>query len=128
MSAARTPVQPWARPPLARDRPVRTAGGLFRTAQGTSAGINTGLGGVPLIATEDAVVAAVRLAYKVADAQIDRSARLAQRLREAGDRAVGARSDRKAIDATEQQPVVSSPDPVDADRAVPVATGGSRRS
>jgi hypothetical protein len=57
---------------------------------------------VPLIAAEDAVVAAVRMAYRVAEAQIERSSRLARRLREAGDRAVGARSDRKAIDATEQ--------------------------
>ena len=54
-----------------------------------------------MAATEDTVVAAVRMAYRVAEAQI-RSARLAQRLRESGDRAVGARSDRKAIDATEQ--------------------------
>jgi hypothetical protein len=55
-----------------------------------------------LTSAEDAVVAAVRLAYSVAAAQVDRSTRLAQRLREAGDRAVGARSDRKALDATEQ--------------------------
>ena len=40
--------------------------------------------------------------YKVAEAQIDRSARLARRLREAGDQAVGPRSDRQALDATEQ--------------------------
>ena len=57
---------------------------------------------MPLIAAEDAVVAAVRLAYQVAETQIERSARLARRLRKAGDRAVGARSDRKAVDATEQ--------------------------
>jgi hypothetical protein len=55
-----------------------------------------------LVAAEDAVVAAVRMAYNVAAAQVDRSTRLAQRLREAGDRAVGPRSDRKALDATEQ--------------------------
>ena len=48
------------------------------------------------------MVAAVRLAYKVADAQITRSTTLAQRLRAAGDRAVGEQSDRKALDATER--------------------------
>ena len=57
---------------------------------------------VPLTEAEDAVVAAVRMAYGVASAQVERSGRLAQRLREAGDRAIGERSDRKAIDATEQ--------------------------
>jgi hypothetical protein len=88
----------WSRPQLEREKPNRTAGGLYRTADGGRPGV----GGVPLAATQDTVVAAVRMAYRVAEAQIDRSARLADRLREAGDRAVGARSDRKAIDATEQ--------------------------
>jgi hypothetical protein len=89
---------PWPRPQLERSRPVRTAGAFYRTAEGAGPGV----GGVPLVAAQDAVVAAVRMAYKVAEAQIDRSARLARRLRDAGDRAVGARSDRKAVDATEQ--------------------------
>ena len=88
----------WSRPQLERTKPIRTAGGFYRTAE---RGQN-GLGGVPLIAAEDAVVTAVRLAYQVAETQIERSARLARRLRDAGDRAVGARSDRKAVDATEQ--------------------------
>jgi hypothetical protein len=87
----------WSRPQLDRDHPVRTAGGLYRTADDHKSGI----AGVPLIVAEDAVVAAVRMAYKVAQTQVDRSTRLARRLREAGDRAVGARSDRRAIDATE---------------------------
>jgi hypothetical protein len=81
----------WSRPQLERSRPIRTAEGA-----------RPGVGGVPLIAAQDAVVAAVRMAYRVAEAQIDRSTRLARRLREAGDRAVGARSDLKAVDATEQ--------------------------
>jgi hypothetical protein len=42
------------------------------------------------------------MAYRVAEAQIARSTRLAERLRETGDRAVGAPSDQKAVDATEQ--------------------------
>jgi hypothetical protein len=88
----------WSRPPLERSRPIRSAGGLYRTAEGGRPGV----GGVPLVAAQDAAVAAVRMAYRVAEAQIERSTRLAQRLREAGDRAVGARSDRKAVDATEQ--------------------------
>lgn len=88
----------WARPQLERNGPKRTAGGFYRTAEGRQ----SGLGGLPLNTAEDAVVAAVRLAYKVADAQVQRSARLAQRLRDAGDHAVGARSDRKAVDASEQ--------------------------
>jgi hypothetical protein len=88
----------WTRPPLDRDKPIRKAGGLYRTAEGGRPGI----GGLPLATAQDTAVAAVRMAYRVAEAQIDRSARLAKRLREAGDRAVGARSDRKAVDATEQ--------------------------
>jgi hypothetical protein len=88
----------WLRPQLERSKPIRTAAGFYRTAEGGRPGV----GGVPLTAAEDSVVAAVRLAYNVAEAQIERSARLARRLREAGDRAVGARSDRKAVDAVEQ--------------------------
>jgi len=90
--------EPWSRPPLDRTQPIRSAGGLYRTSDDGQ----TGIGGVPLNAAEDAVVAAVRMAYKVAAAQIDRSTRLARRLRDAGDRAAGPHSDRKAIDATEQ--------------------------
>ena len=88
----------WLRPQLERSKPIRTAGGFYRTAEGGRPGV----GGVPLTAAEDSVVAAVRMAYNVAEAQIERSARLAKRLREAGDRAVGARSDRQAVDAVEQ--------------------------
>jgi hypothetical protein len=89
----------WSRPPPPlRDHPLRTVGGLYRTPDDGQGG----LAGVPLSAAEDAVVAAVRMAYKVAQAQVDRSTRLAKRLRVAGDRVVGARSDRKAVDATEE--------------------------
>jgi hypothetical protein len=88
----------WLRPQLERSKPIRTAGGFYRTAEGGRPGV----AGVPLTASEDSVVAAVRMAYNVAEAQIERSARLARRLREAGDRAVGARSDRQALDAVEQ--------------------------
>jgi hypothetical protein len=94
---SRKPVR-WSRPSLDRDHPVRTAGGFYRTSDSGDGG----LAGVPLVAAEDAVVAAVRMAYKVAQAQVDRSTRLARRLRVAGDRAVGPRSDRKAVDAAEE--------------------------
>lgn len=87
----------WARRPVLRTRPIRSAGGFYRTAEGKG----RAYGGVPLHAANDALVAAVRLAYKVAEDQVDRSTRLAQRLREAGDRAVGQRSDRQAMDALE---------------------------
>lgn len=81
-----------------RDAPKRTAGGFYRTAE--NAGMT--LGGVPLVDAQDAVVAAVRMAYRVAEAQIERSNRLAQRLRTAGDQAVGPDSGRQAVDATEK--------------------------
>lgn len=88
----------WARRLPEREGPVRSAGGFYRTAEGKDAAS----GGIPLNTANDAVVAAVRLAYKVAEAQIDRSARLARRLRDAGDKAVGPGSERQALDATEK--------------------------
>jgi hypothetical protein len=99
MSTDQTKRKGYSRPEPARSRPKRTASGFYRTPDG--GGINLGGRGVPLHTAEDAVVATVRLAYKVADAQIERSARLAGRLRQAGDRAVGEQSDRQALDATE---------------------------
>jgi len=87
----------FARCSLERTAPIRTAGTYYRSA-GT--GANT-IAGIPLNSAEAAVVAAVRTAYKVAETQIDRSARLARRLRDAGDRAVGPGSDQQALDATE---------------------------
>jgi hypothetical protein len=99
MSGDRTKPEGYSRPELPRRRPKRTLGGLYRTPDGGGTGF--GGRGVPLHAAEDAVVATVRLAYKVADAQVERSARLASRLRQAGDRAVGEQSDRQALDAAE---------------------------
>lgn len=88
----------WSRQPPERTGPNRRAGGVYRTAEGK----DRAFGGIPLQTANDAVVAAVRLAYKVAEAQIDRSTRLANRLRQAGDRAAGPHSDRQALDATEK--------------------------
>jgi hypothetical protein len=90
----------WQRPHLVRHGPRRTAGTFYRTAETEQKG--TKLGGVTLNEAEDAVVAAVRMAYKVASEQVDRSTRLAQRLRTASKRAIGSQPERKALDATEQ--------------------------
>ena len=88
----------WAREPLIRSKPNRTAGTLYRTADGV-AGTS---GGIPLTSADRAVVAAVRMAYRVAEAQVDRSARLAKRLRHAGDEIIGPGSNTQALDATER--------------------------
>jgi hypothetical protein len=90
--------EPWSRVSPERTRPDRRVGGFYRTAEGQG----QALGGVPLTGVDDAVVAAVRMGYKVAEAQIERSARLAQRLRRAGDQAVGPDSERKSVDAAER--------------------------
>jgi hypothetical protein len=91
------------RPLLRRYGPKRSAANFYRAA----ADDQSAIGGIALDSVEAAVTAAVRLGYKVAEAQIDRTARLARRMREAGDHATGGssdknRSDKKALDATEQ--------------------------
>jgi hypothetical protein len=91
-------IRPWSRAQPGRSGPRRSAGGLYRTAEGKE----PGTGGVPLDSANAAVVAAVRLAYRVAEAQVDRSLRLARRLRETGDKEVGANSDTQGLDATER--------------------------
>jgi hypothetical protein len=88
----------WSRARPTRGGPKRGAGGLYRTA----AGKEPSQGGVPLNTANAAVVAAVRLAYEVAEAQVERSTRLARRLREAGDKQAGPYSDSQALDATER--------------------------
>lgn len=87
----------WSRQQPRRTSPKRSLGGFYRTPERDG----PALGGVPLSSTEDAVVAAVRMAYKVAEKQVARSTRIAHRLREAGDRAVGPDSERKAVDTME---------------------------
>jgi hypothetical protein len=91
------------RDPLPRTGPDRRAGNYYRSAADDGKGKDgKAIGGIPLTSAEAAVVAAVRMAYKVAEVQIDRSARLARRLREAGDQATGPGSARQALDATER--------------------------
>lgn len=85
MSAQPTPLKrPWTRPGVPQTRPNRSFGGLYQTAEHEEQGET--LGGVPLHTAEDAVVAAVRLGYRVADEQIERGRRIASRLRGAAAR------------------------------------------
>jgi hypothetical protein len=90
--------EPFERPILTRSAPHRSAGNFYRSA---SSG-DRAIGGLPLDSVEAAVTAAVRMGYKVAAAQIDRTARFARRIKAAGDEAAGPDSDRQALDATEQ--------------------------
>lgn len=53
---------------------------------------------------DDAIVAAVRMAYKVADAQVQRSMRLAESLKRTGGRAVGEGIDAGAAKARDRSP------------------------
>lgn len=89
----------FSRKALTATSPTRLAGGFYRTAQGAG---NDALGGVPLVSAEAALTAAVRLGYRVAAAQVDRSADWARRLRTAGDQAVGPNSDLHAVDSIER--------------------------
>ena len=90
--------RPWVRDVPDVTGPERSAGGFYRTAERRGSAPK----GVSMNRADDAVVAAVRMAYKVAEAQVARSGRLARKLRDAGDRAVGPHSDRQALDATER--------------------------
>jgi hypothetical protein len=103
-------VKPFRRPRLPRRGPNRRAGNFYRAASDNP----DVRAGVPLDSIEAAVVAAVRMGYKVASSALDRTAVVGARLREAGDAAVRpddpsaedgaaeADSRRGALDATEQ--------------------------
>lgn len=73
----------WKRPELEVRGPDRSFGNALRAAQPSA----DGLGGVPLQTVTDAVVATVRLGYRVADREIERGRRATQRLREGAERA-----------------------------------------
>jgi hypothetical protein len=88
----------YQRPALERETPDRAFAGYYRSAEGEQPGI----GGRTVRSAEEAVVAAVRMAYQVADEQIDRSKRLASRLKQAGDAAAGPDSEVQALDAIER--------------------------
>ncbi|MGJ7508335.1 hypothetical protein [Variovorax sp. GT1P44] len=89
----------WKRPVLPVTRPNRNFGGVYRSAEGEQAGET--FGGVPMQTTSDAVIAAVQLGYKVADAQLSRGRRLASHLGGAASRA-GVKSAAQPVDATER--------------------------
>lgn len=88
----------YRRPGPMAEGPDRRAGGFYRSADDASRRVI----GRPLKSTEDAVVNVVRMAYDLADEQIDRSRRLATRLKRAGDAATGGDSDRAALQAGER--------------------------
>jgi hypothetical protein len=97
------PKRRFTRPLLSRHGPNRAATNFYRVSGDNPDAI----GGIALDSVEAAATAAVRLGYRIAEAQIDRTTRIAQRMRAAGDRATGGssdskRSDRKALDATEE--------------------------
>ena len=75
----------WKRPELDVRAPDRSFGNALRAAQ--AAGGGDGITGVPLQTVTDAVVATVRLGYRVADREIERGRRMGQRLREGAERA-----------------------------------------
>jgi hypothetical protein len=91
------------RPVLRRHAPKRSASHFYQAAVDDPRAV----AGVDLDTIESRITAAVRLAYRVAQSLEERSTRLAKRVRAAGDQATGGssdtkRSDRRALDATEQ--------------------------
>jgi hypothetical protein len=68
-----------------RTEPIRSMGGLYRTAHRQRGG--KVFGGATIQTTEDVVVAAVRSGYRIADAQIERGTKIARELRGAAERA-----------------------------------------
>ncbi|MDM0026343.1 hypothetical protein [Variovorax saccharolyticus] len=84
-STAPPPSEPFTRVRPDRTEPIRSMGGLYRTAHRQKGG--KVFGGATIQTTEDAVVAAVRTGYRIADAQIERGAKIARELRGAAERA-----------------------------------------
>jgi len=74
----------WRRDDPTAVGPNRAFGGYYRSADRVIAG--KVFRGVPLQTTEDAVVAAVQMGYRVVDRQIERGMHAAQRLRGAAER------------------------------------------
>jgi hypothetical protein len=89
----------WSRPQPTAIGPDRSIGGYYRGSDLNVRGRD--LRGVPLQTAEDAAVAAVRLGYRVVDAQIERGLDMARRLRGASKRA-GAGDARDVLDSTER--------------------------
>jgi hypothetical protein len=89
----------WVREEPGAQGPNRAFGGYYRSADRMVDGKL--LRGVPLQTTQDAVVAAVQLGYRVVDAQIDRGMRAAQRLRGAAEQQ-GSGDPAQMLDAGER--------------------------
>jgi hypothetical protein len=98
MSSVQSVKRPYQRPVLVTVGPDRRAGGFYRSADREE----RGLAGVSLSSTEAVMVAAVRMGYRIAEEQIDRSANAARRLRNAAERAAGPESERQVVEATER--------------------------
>jgi len=75
----------WSRGEPSAQAPIRSFGGYYRSADRKVSG--KVFRGVPLQTAEDTAVAAVRMGYRVIDAQIDRALNMARRLRGAATRA-----------------------------------------
>lgn len=88
----------YRRPNLERSSPDRRFRGYYKTADDPEIGTT----GHSIRTKEEALIQAVRMAYRVADEQIERSKRLAGSLKRAGDAEVGGDSDLKAVDALER--------------------------
>lgn len=88
----------YRRPSLERSGPDRRFRGYYRTADDPE----TGVSGHTVRTREEVLIQAVRMAYRVADEQIERSKRLATSLKQAGDAELGGDSDLKAVDALER--------------------------
>ena len=89
----------WSRPEPTLQAPLRSFGGYYRSADRKVSG--KVFRGVPLQTAEDTAVAAVRMGYRVIDAQIDRALDMARRLRGAASRA-GVKESNDILDQAER--------------------------
>jgi len=90
----------WVRAEPSALGPDRSFGGYYRSADRVVDG--KVLRGAPLKTTEDAVVAAVQMGYRVVDEQIERGMRVAQKLRGGAAQRSGDSEPGQAFDAGER--------------------------
>jgi len=93
------PAPRWSRPAPKAEGPNRSFGGYYRSSDRKVSGKI--FRGVPLQTAEDTAVAAVRMGYRVIDAQIDRALDMARRLRGAATRA-GVKDSNDILDQAER--------------------------
>jgi hypothetical protein len=101
MSADRTDPAPrlWSRRSREVEGPNRSFGGYYRSSDREVSGKI--FRGIPLQTAEDTAVAAVRMGYRVVDAQIDRALDMARRLRGAATKA-GVKDSNDILDQAER--------------------------